>query len=220
MKLFQQTLIKLFFAGILLLIRLTSNGQDIALPTGFKVLDQKDGDLTKDGIAEKVIVFDTNDSAESGTVRVIHIYKKAGNKWTLLVSSKSAVGESESGGMMGDPFESIEIKDNILFINQSGGSSWKWFKTDKYRFQNGTFQLIGYTNNYGKPCQYFENVDFNLLTGKIVYEKEYENCEEGDQKIVKKQNETFYKKGIKIDMANRATEIKIITPKYKNEIYL
>jgi hypothetical protein len=214
-------MIKYFFVATLLHVYLSGSGQDIPIIAGYKILDQKEGDLNADGIAEKVIVFNTNDSTEFGTVREIQIYKKSGNKWILLAGSKNAVGKSEEGGMMGDPFESIEIKNGVLVINQSGGSSWKWFKADKYRFQNGMFRLIGYTNIYGKPCEYFENVDFNILTGKIVYNKEYEDCEQGDQRIKKKENETFYKKGIEIDLTNRTlNEIKIVTPKYKNEIYL
>ena len=42
------------------------------------------------------------------------------------------------------------------------------------------------------------------MTGKIIYEKEYEDCDQGEQKINKKEIETFYKKGIKIDLTNRA----------------
>ena len=211
---------KYSLTAVLLFIYLFSNGQGILVPAGYKILDQKEGDLNKDGIAEKVIVFNTNDSTEFGTVREIQIYKKSGNEWKILVSSKNAIGKSDDGGMMGDPFENIEIKGGLLLINQSGGSSWKWFKTDKYRFQNGKFQLIGYTNIYGKPCEYFENVDFNLLTGMVIYKKEYEDCDRGQQ-IIKTENETFYKKGIKIDLANRTSnEIKFVTPKYNNEIYL
>jgi hypothetical protein len=214
-------MIRYFFTSVLLLVYFLSNGQDISVPAGYQILDQKEGDLNRDGITEKVIVFDTNDSAESGTVREIQIYKKSGNKWELLASSKNAVGQSESGGMMGDPFENIEIKDGVLLINQSGGSSWKWSKTDKYRLQNGKFQLIGYENYYGKPCEYFESLDFNLVTGKIIYKKEYEGCDEGEQKINRKETETFYKKGIKIYLTTRTlSEIKIIAPKYKTEIYL
>lgn len=212
---------KCFLLAILFLLTyLKSNSQDIPIPEGYKILDQKQGDLTNDGIEEKIIVFETRDSTDFGRIREIHIYKRSGKKWTLMANSKNAVGESESGGMMGDPFENIEIKESILYINQSGGSSWKWSKTDKYKFQNGKFQLIGFVNNYGKLCEYFENIDFNLLTGKIFYKKEYENCEGGDQKIIKTENETFYEKGIKIYLANRKTEITIVTPEYKNKIYL
>ena len=57
-----------------------------------------------------------------------------------------------------------------------------------------------------------------MLTGKIVYAKEFED---ETQKIYKKENETFYKKGLKIHLAERKSgEIKIITPNYNNEIYL
>ena len=211
-------MIKYFFTVVLLLTSFLSNGQVIPTPAGYIKLDEKEGDLNKDGTPEKVIVFNTNDSTDVGTVREIQVYKKSGNKWELLTGSKNLIGKSQDGGMSGDPFESIEIKGGVLIINQSGGSSWKWFTTDKYKFQNGGLQLIGFTNSCGKPGEYFENVDFNLMTGKIVYEKEYED---DGQKIYKKENETFYKKGLKIHLADRKSgEIKIITPKYKKEIYI
>jgi len=145
-----------------------------------------------------VIVFDTNDSTEVGTVREIQIFKKSGSDWILWISSKNAVGKSQDGGMMGDPFRDIEIKDGVLLINQDGGSSWKWSHTDKYRFQNGKFQLIGYSSLFGRPCDYWESYDFNILTGKIQYSKEYESCEDKVQKIAKVEKETFYKKGNKV----------------------
>ena len=73
---------------------------------------------------------------------------------------------------MGDPFEGIEIKNGILIINHWGGSSWKWSLSDKYRFQNNQFQLIGHTSNCGKPCEYWMNCDFNISTGKVIIKKE------------------------------------------------
>jgi len=214
-------MIKYLFTAAMLLVYFPGNGQAIPIPEGYEKLDEKEGDLTNDHTAEKVIVYNTSDSTELGKVREIQIYKKSVDKWDLLASSNNAIGKSEEGRMTGDPFDSIEIKDGVLLIKQSGGSNWVWSKTDKYRFQDGQFQLIGYTNYYGKACEYFETIDFNLLTGKISYEKEYQDCDQGDQKIKKNETETFYKKGIKIYLANRASnEIKIVTPKYKHEIYL
>lgn len=195
--------------------------QQVAVPNGYTILDEKDGDLDKDGISEKVIVFDTGDSSDFGTIRDIQIFKKTGSKWSLWISSKNAVGKSQDGGMMGDPFRDIEIKNGILLISQDGGSSWKWSNTDKYRYQNGVFQLIGHTSYYGKPCEYWASFDFNLVTGKIQYSKEYENCEDGEQKVNKIEKESFYKKGIKINLSDRrTTEIEIVTPKYKHHLYL
>jgi hypothetical protein len=72
----------------------------------------------------------------------------------------------------------------------------------------------------GKPCEYWIHIDFNLSTGKIIYKKEFEDCEKG-QEIYKTENEAFYKKGISIDLNNRnSKELKIISPKYKHELYL
>lgn len=123
---------------------------------------------------------------------------------------------------MGDPYAGIEMNNGILIIYEEGGSSWKWSRTDKYRYQDGEFYLIGYTENYGKLCEYWMNIDFNLLTGQIIVKKEYETCEEpGQQEIYKNRNETFVKKGIKITLQNRKKEeVRIISPKYKHEIYI
>lgn len=214
-------MIKHLLTAAIVFIYFNSYSQPVSMPTGYKILDEAEGDLNKDGAPEKVIVFDTNDSTESGTIRDIQIFKRSGSKWTLWVSSKNAVGKSQDGGMMGDPFRDIEIKNGVLLINQDGGSSWKWAHTDKYRFQNGEFQLIGYSSFYGRLCDYWESFDFNILTGKIQYSKEYESCEEQEQKITKVEKEAFYKKGIKLNILNRyLKEVKIVTPKYKQEIYL
>jgi hypothetical protein len=66
--------------------------------------------------------------------------------------------------------------------------------TDKYRFQNGHFELIGYSSSSGKPEEYWTDVDFNLSTGQINFDKEVENTKEyGSSK-----KETFIKKGDQI----------------------
>jgi hypothetical protein len=55
----------------------------------------------------------------------------------------------------------------------------------------------------------------------MIVEKEFEVCETKEQKIYKRQNETFYEKGLKITIQKRQErEIKITTPKYKNEIFI
>jgi len=66
-----------------------------------------------------------------------------------------------------------------------------------------------------------ETDDFNLSTGKIIFKKEYEKCEDGKQEIYKKENEMFFEKGVIINLENRnEKEIKIVTPKYNRKIYL
>ena len=126
--------------------------------------------------------------------------------------------------MMGDPFEDVEIKNGILIISQAGGSSWKWGHSDKYRYQNNRFELIGYSSHYGKLCEYWEDFDFNLVTGKIILKKEYERCDDDGEsnEVYKTEKETFtYKLKQKITLENRnKMEVKIISPKYKHDLYL
>ncbi|CAA7194637.1 hypothetical protein [Chryseobacterium potabilaquae] len=186
-------------------------------PAGSEVIESIEGDLDNDHIPEKVIVYNTKDSTEQGSIREIQILKNRNGKWTILEKSQNAILESNAGGMMGDPYGSIRVEKGILNISQSGGSSWKWGYTDKYRFQNGHFELIGYSSAYGKPEEYFDSVDFNLSTGRLDYEKEVENT----QQYGPSKKETYFKKGLKINLQNRnqPEQRKITLPKTKEEIY-
>ncbi len=74
----------------------------------------------------------TADTTADGIIREIQILKKSQNKWVVWKKSRNAVLKSEEGGMMGDPFENMEIENGNLWINFHGGSSWKWSHTDQY----------------------------------------------------------------------------------------
>lgn len=205
------------------------SAQEIPIPQNYSVVEKVTGDLDKDNIPELVVAYNTKQETDSGDniPRELIIYKLKNNQWTVWKKSKQALYGSRDGGMMGDPFESIEIKNQVLHISQNGGSSWKWGHTDKYRFQNGAFYLIGYTGDNGKDCEYWTHVDFNLSTGKLIVKKEHQKCkldkndELIDMDIVKEENETIIKKGLKITFEKRSEKkVVIVTPKYKHEIYI
>jgi hypothetical protein len=186
-------------------------------PKDSEILQTVDGDLDGDKTPEKIIIYNTKDTTDLGSIREIQILKKVNGKWSLMEKSRNAVLESNAGGMMGDPYQDTEIKNGILMITQAGGSSWKWGYTDKYRFQNGKFELIGYESTYGKPEEYFTSVDFNISTGQLNFEKEVENTAE----YGKSKSETYIKKGLKINLQNRnqKEQRKITLPKTKEEVY-
>lgn len=215
---------KICFLSLILLFNIAqSYSQNIPIPSNYSIIDSVFGDLDKDGMEELVVAYNTNlkDEINDGVKRELIIYKKKNLEWTVWQKPMQALYGSRAGGMMGDPFGDIEIEKGVLHISQNGGSSWKWSHTDKYRYDGKEFRLIGYVSNYGKPCEYWEEVDFNIVTGKINVKKEYENCETENQEVYKKQNETFIKKGINLTLRNRSDrEIKIISPKYRHEIYV
>jgi len=214
---------KTLYILFLMLISLQfANGQKLVIPENYSIIDSISGDLDNDSVNEIVIAYNTTPEYEmESVIRELIIYKLENNKWTVWKKSSQALYASLDGGMMGDPFGEMEIKNGIIHISHNGGSSWKWRITDKYRFQDGEFYLIGFTSFSGKPCEYWEDFDFNLSTGKMIFNKEFEDCESEDQKTDKKENETLYEKGLKITLQNRQEkEIKITSPKYGHEIYI
>ncbi|MCY0967846.1 hypothetical protein [Chryseobacterium wangxinyae] len=187
-------------------------------PKGSTINETVDGDLDGDKIPEKAIVYNIPTGKYSGDIREIQILKKINGKWIILEKSRNAIYRSDEGGMMGDPYQNTTIENGILNITHYGGSSWKWGGTDKYRFQNGHFELIGISSENGKPDEYWTTVDFNLSTGKLVFDKEVTNTKE----YGKSKNEIFIKKGLKIHLQNRHQEKQreILLPKTKEKVYL
>ena len=203
-----------------------SFSQNVPIPSNYSVVESVFGDLDKDGVDELVVAYNTKsneDEIREGVPRELIIYKKLNNKWTIWQKSMQALSGSSDGGPMGDPFGEISIEKGILKIYHEGGGSWKWNHTDKYRFDGKDFRLIGYESYSGMLCEHWEGVDFNLVTGKINFTKEFERCtnEGQNQEVYKRENETFFKKGIVITLQNRsAKDIVIVSPKYRHEIYL
>ena len=156
----------------LLVLTTTFSITDVKAPKGYAEIVRTTGDLDKDKIPELVVVYNTSEEEDFGITREIQIFKNKNNKWNLWHKSRGAVLPSDHGGMMGDPFEGINITNGILEINHFGGSRWKWSYTHKYRYQKGDFYLIGATIGYGANPEGFTTVDYNLSTGQIDYSAE------------------------------------------------
>ncbi|MFT5780516.1 MAG: hypothetical protein ACI837_003478 [Crocinitomicaceae bacterium] len=155
-----------------------SDPDPIATPKGYEVIGEADGDLNKDGSLEKVIVYNTSREGDMGSERELCIYKVENNQWKIWFKSTSAVLSSESGGMMGDPFESVAIEKGCIVLNHFGGSREKWNYTHRFRYQDDFFHLIGATSIFGAPCDYWEEFDYNLSNGQATYKTESESCDD------------------------------------------
>lgn len=167
----------------------------VAVPAGMKKLGEATGDLDKDGKPEAVAVFDTgkeNDEHGIGTSRELHIFQLKDGKWALWDKYIGAVMSSETGGVMGDPFQSVEIQNGTIVLKHMGGSRFKWDYTHRFRRQDEDWKLIGTTYVTGTDCEYWETFDYNLSTGSIHYELETEDCSKStDNPVVAKTTKTF-----------------------------
>ncbi len=212
----------------LLLVTTALFAQRIPVPEGLTPLDSIRGDLDKDGQPELVVAYETAppDSVAVGAGRKLCVYQLHDQQWQVWQESDQALMGSRDGGMMGDPYEGIEIKANTLRVTQSGGSSWKWNETDIYRWDGTALRLIGHTSYVGRPCDYFSTFDYNLSTGKIHYrlDPDPDGCQQGafePLEVYQKQKETFYFKSPVITLQDRrAHDVTIVTPKYKVELHL
>ena len=183
------------------------------------VLDEKIGDLDRDGMEERVMVVSMLDSSGKGMLRELRILKRSGREWILWTTSFKAILPLQEGGTLGDPFEYIEIEKGILKVRQSGGNAWKWGQTDKYRFQHGAFELVGYTSFYGKPCEYWADFDYNIAAKKVVYRKEYEPCSLKKGKRKKEKENFRYRLKKRITLETRYEHYTTITsPRLRQEI--
>jgi hypothetical protein len=150
----------------------------VVLPATLRKIAQAEGDLNKDGQAELVLVVDDLQSAEDfGISRRIHIYRLENGQWKRWEEFRGGILSSESGGMMGDPFEGITIERGTIVINHFGGSRYKWRYTHRFRYQNGRWELIGATTLYGTPCEYWKTYDYNLSTGTVEVTEVFEDCD-------------------------------------------
>ncbi|TDQ11394.1 hypothetical protein [Pedobacter metabolipauper] len=146
------------------------------------------GDLNKDGIPDQATVFQDTVNDQS-PYRLQVLFGKPGGDYQLVMTSLKAISPQYPGGkngyVDGGGFRSLEIKSNVLTINVDllrGGFC------NKFRYQNGNFELIGYTGGFSDGQGSMYHTDYNLSTGLLLETKE--NYETGKmlsntRKIVK-----------------------------------
>lgn len=152
------------------------------------------GNLDNDPEEEAVCVYETPMEGDLGFAQSLAIYKKEGENWVLWHQSTRPILSTEHGGMMGNPYEGISIKNKTIIIDHFGGSRQKWHYTHRYRFQNNNWYLIGATVNAGAPCDYLQLLDYNLSTGDAIFEYASESCDKKNTAKAKSWSEKINKK--------------------------
>jgi hypothetical protein len=149
-----------------------------------QVLDTSaSGDLNKDGLIDMVIVYQPEKLLKNAqnTERTLRIlFAQPNGEYRLAVESKGVVADESMNNVF---FTGVEISKGILVIDNEflrGGC------THKYRYQNGSFYLIGASRLDG-DASYTSSIDYNLSTGKYIHEYKNYNPEENKNKSFKKE---------------------------------
>jgi hypothetical protein len=132
------------------------------------------GDLNKDNIADSVIV--TVDTAADTQPVMLNVFFGSANGYMPAVQTDSALSPLRAGGrngyMDGNDFDTATIANGVLTLSEvqlRGNTGYR------YRFQNGHFEMIGYTSSQSDGRGTAYDVDYNLMTGRLIYsETNYE----------------------------------------------
>ncbi|WES99227.1 hypothetical protein P2W68_06320 [Chryseobacterium arthrosphaerae] len=163
-------------------------------PEFWTLKDKQFGNLDNTPEDEAVCVYETPMEGDLGFAQSLAVYKKEGENWVLWHQSTNPILSTQHGGMMGNPYEGISIKNKTIIINHFGGSRQKWHYTHRYRFQNNNWYLIGASVNIGAPCDYFQSLDYNLSTGDAVFDYSSEDCNKNNTVKTKSWKEKINKK--------------------------
>lgn len=133
-----------------------------------KIIFEVKGDLNKDNLIDVVIVKENSKSKYNPYQLEIKFKNANGEFISVFLSDKAVPNKFSYCDERTDIIlENLEIKNGILiFSNQL----IRGRLTHKFRFQNGNFELIGYTFN-NASAGFIEYVDYNLSTGKKISRK-------------------------------------------------
>ncbi len=107
-----------------------------ATPAGFKLRDTKIGDVNLDGRPDKLVVLERSSQASEMEKRPLLIFTRGTDKMLRLVArNDNAVLCRGCGGVMGDPYQGITIKNGFFSIEHYGGSRERWSEVITFRFE-------------------------------------------------------------------------------------
>ena len=123
------------------------------IPKDYDTLQTATGDLNNDGVNDVALVlYNKIENKDDGSVdqdkippRLLIILFGTKQDYIKSAFSSKAIMCKDCGGVFGDPFNDITIQKEVLVISHYGGSSDRWSFTDRFRFQNNNWYLIGKT---------------------------------------------------------------------------
>lgn len=150
----------------------------VQIPEGYDILQEATGDLDGDEMDEKVIVFNTNREGEMGNERELRVYVLSDGLWSLWYKAIGPVLSSERGGVLGDPFDNLAIRNGQIVIDHYGGSIDRWSYSHSYQHLEDNWYLVEATLSYFQICQYSETYTYDLMNATGYHSRHKDECDD------------------------------------------
>lgn len=147
------------------------------------------GQLNSDELEDVALIVESSEAGEMGQPRMMIIAYGTEGGYALSVKAENVVMSSESGGVWGDPFESLSIDSDLreVTVNHYGGSNWRWYNAYTYREIDDQWYLVKaiegnyFTGEWTKDNNEEISYDYEAgtFTKKVLDEDENEILTEG-----------------------------------------
>ncbi|HZH36685.1 MAG TPA: hypothetical protein VEX65_05385 [Flavisolibacter sp.] len=105
------------------------------IPAGYILLDSASGDLNRDSYRDLVLVLKKNGEEDSVDVpRPLLLLQGSATGYSLAGRNDNVVLCYSCGGVFGDPYQGITIKNGYFSLEHYGGSSWRWTRIITFRY--------------------------------------------------------------------------------------
>ncbi len=115
------------------------------------ILDYAAGKLGSDSYDDLTVIIEDsgNTDAETGSAsrRLLVLTKRGQDKYGIVNYNPGFILGAEEGGVFGDPYNGISIKNNTLSIVHYGGSNYRWGYVHEFAYEDGMLKLVRFTED-------------------------------------------------------------------------
>jgi hypothetical protein len=146
------------------------------VPKDYTILDTILGDLNLDSYADIIMLLKkdgeetTSDVIDNPEKRpLLILLGQADNTYKLAARNDNVVLCVDCGGMMGDPYQQVVIKNGYFSIEHYGGSAWRWTRIVTFKYS----PVDDYWYLYKDGGDSFHASDPENMTTKVKTTKDF-----------------------------------------------
>ncbi len=153
------------------------------VPKDYSILDTATGNLNLDEYPDMILVLKKNGEERTSNVvdhpekrPLIILVGQPDGTFKLVARNDNTVYCIDCGGMMGDPYQGITIKNGYFSIEHYGGSAWRWTRIITYKYSKAkNYWFLHKDGSDSFHASEPEKVESEILTtrnfGKVPFDK-------------------------------------------------